>query len=95
MQLVTEGQDRHAFTLVLCRAGRRNTWPEFERACGRLCHDECQQVLIDVCNVLQDALIRLDDREAEEARQKEAKKREAEAALKVGPVLPSLVCRCL
>jgi hypothetical protein len=41
----------------------------------RLCH---------VCHALQDALIRLDDREAEEARQKEAKKREAEAALKVG-----------
>jgi hypothetical protein len=35
--------------------------------------------------MLQGALIALDDREAEEARQKEAKKREAEQALKVCP----------
>jgi hypothetical protein len=49
----------------------------------------CRVVLLCLC-VSQDALIRLDDREAEEARQKEAKKREAEAALKVGHVLPPL-----
>jgi hypothetical protein len=35
--------------------------------------------------VLQGALQQLDDKEAEEARQKEEKKREADAALKVGP----------
>lgn len=38
-----------------------------------------------LCHAVQGALQQLDDKEAEEARQKEEKKREADAALKVGP----------